>query len=56
MFMNTVVHHTESDRAIKDIDGPTIEQPTSVVIDTTTWIAIHLGKRRCKSIWSALNV
>jgi threonine dehydrogenase-like Zn-dependent dehydrogenase len=54
--MNTVVHHTESGRAVKDIDRPKIEQPTSVVIDITTLVAIHLDKTRCRSVWSTLNV
>lgn len=39
-----------------NIDGPKIEQPTSLVIDITTWIAIYLDKTRCKSVWSELDV
>jgi hypothetical protein len=56
MSVNTVVHHNESDRAIKDIDGPTIEQLTGVVNVITTWIAIRLDRTRCKSVWRALDV
>jgi hypothetical protein len=56
MSMNTVVHHTESGVAIKDIDGSTIEQPPSVMIDITTWIAVRLDKTRCRSVWRTLNV
>jgi hypothetical protein len=56
MSMSTVVHHTESDRTIKDIGRLMIEQPVKVAIGIMTWIAIHLDKTRYRSVWRTLNV
>jgi hypothetical protein len=54
--MNAVIHQDNHDVAIKDIDGPTIKQPTSVVNVITTWVAIRLHKTRCRPVWRTLNV
>jgi threonine dehydrogenase-like Zn-dependent dehydrogenase len=56
MVMSVVAHRDKSGVAIKDIDGPTIEQPTSVVIDLTTGSAICLDKTRCRSVRSEFDV